>query len=102
MSSIDGSIIVTLTAVCMAASICAQTLSVNDTPAKPGEWGFRPRDGEETPVTPPGLVWRPQKRQVMYELECSRDSKFANVDYRAEGRGGTRGFNSFEKVTHCH
>ena len=56
---------------------------VNDEPAMPGEWDFRPRDGETCPTTPPAFVWRPQKGASSYELQCSRDPRSGQVDYEA-------------------
>ncbi len=66
-------------------AVCAQPLRVDDSPARSGEWGFRPRDGEESSVNPPGFVWRPQRNAATYELECARDAGFKNVAYRVEG-----------------
>ena len=67
---------------------CAPAISaplpVDDAEGRPGEWGFRPVDGEACAVNPPAFVWRPQRSAVKYEIECSRDAEFANVGYRAE------------------
>jgi len=63
----------------------AAALALDESPARPGEWGFRPEDGRASPVNPPNFVWRPQKGADAYELECSRDAAFAAVDYRAAG-----------------
>ncbi|MCK4298589.1 MAG: DUF4962 domain-containing protein, partial [Planctomycetes bacterium] len=58
---------------------------MDDTPAGPGQWGFRPAEGEESPVNPPGFVWRLQEGAVTYELQCARDPSFGKPEYRAEG-----------------
>jgi len=76
---------ITLLIVLVGVTVCAQPLSLDDSPARPGEWGFRPRDSEESPVNPPSFVWRPQQNAVSYDLECARDEAFKNVGYRAEG-----------------
>lgn len=67
----------------MAASqtLAAEHLSIDETPGKPGEWGFRPSDGSVSQVTPPGFSWRPQKDAASYDLQCAADSVFADVDY---------------------
>jgi hypothetical protein len=70
--------------VAIPAGILAEQPTVDDSPKRPGEWGFHPADGEETPVNPPNFVWRPQKAAASYELECSRDPEFRDVDYRAQ------------------
>ena len=61
-------------------------LKIDDRPARPGEWGFRPTNGSETRVNPPGFVWRPQDKAVRYILQASRSveraaSSFEKVDY---------------------
>ncbi|MFT5368368.1 MAG: hypothetical protein ACI8V2_003332, partial [Candidatus Latescibacterota bacterium] len=43
-------------------------LILNEEPAQPGEWGFRP-DGVTTEETPPAFVWRPQTDAVTYEVQ---------------------------------
>lgn len=54
---------------------------VDDTPAGPGEWGFRPAEGERLQVTPPGFAWRLQEGASGYEVQCSRRDDFSHVDY---------------------
>ena len=67
-----------------AASTAA--LTVDDTPGAPGEFGFRPEEGQPSPVNPPGFVWRPQQKGgAAYELEVARDAAFTAVEYRAAG-----------------
>ena len=57
---------------------------VDETPGKPDEWGFRPREREESMVTPPGFSWRPQKNASSYVLQVSRDAAFSNIEYEAD------------------
>ncbi|MGB2822959.1 MAG: DUF4962 domain-containing protein, partial [Phycisphaerae bacterium] len=56
---------------------------MNEQPAEPGEWGFRPADGAISPVNPPGFVWRPQQYAAAYELQCARDPGFGGSPYLA-------------------
>lgn len=44
---------------CQLASTGA--LAVDDSPAKPEEWGFRPAQESKVATTPPAFVWRPVK-----------------------------------------
>ncbi|HUT35027.1 MAG TPA: DUF4962 domain-containing protein [Planctomycetota bacterium] len=67
----------------LALGAFAEDLAVDDTPGGPGEWGFRPIEGQPCPVNPPGFVWRPQKGAASYELECARDAAFREPAYRA-------------------
>ena len=78
-------VIVGAVLVLMAASqaLAAKRPSIDETPGKPGEWGFRPADGSVSQVTPPGFSWRPQKGAASYELQCAADSAFAHVEYEA-------------------
>lgn len=62
----------------------AEAPRVDDHPAEPGEWGFRPPDGGTTEVNPPGFVWRPQKNAESYDLECSPVADFSKDVYRIE------------------
>jgi len=55
----------------------------DDSPAGPGEWGFRPADGREMQVNPPGFSWRPQKNAASYLLQVARDEGCADVVYEA-------------------
>ncbi|MDX9981612.1 MAG: DUF4962 domain-containing protein, partial [Lentisphaeria bacterium] len=59
--------------------------TLDETPAAPGQWGFRPDPAAPSQVTPPGFSWRPQKDAVEYALEISRTPDFATVEYRADG-----------------
>jgi hypothetical protein len=71
----------------MALPASADPLAVDDSPAGPGDWGFRPADGRTAETTPPGFVWRPQQNAVSYEFQCSRDPEFGEIAYAADGIG---------------
>ncbi|MBM3335519.1 DUF4962 domain-containing protein, partial [Candidatus Sumerlaeota bacterium] len=57
---------------------------VDDSPARPGEWGFRPADAATVETNPPAFAWRPQKGAATYVLECSPAADFSRNVYRAE------------------
>lgn len=63
----------------------AAPLKLDMTPARSGEWGFRPASDTTIQVTPPAFSWRPQKGAVTYEVECSRVEDMQVVGYRASG-----------------
>lgn len=63
--------------VCSAAG--AQTLKLNERPAEPGEWGYRPADGSVSQTDPPSFSWRPEDG-LTWEIQCTRDG---NVVYTA-------------------
>ena len=60
-----------------------QQLTLDERPAEPGEWGYRPAAGVVSQVNPPSFSWRPQ-RGLTWEIECARDVKFERVEYRAK------------------
>ncbi len=54
-------------------------LDLNQAPAGPGDWGYRPGDGETTPVNPPGFSWRPTDGIRIYTVQIATDEAFAHV-----------------------
>jgi hypothetical protein len=58
----------------------AQTLKLDERPAEPGEWGYRPAHGDVSQVNPPSFSWRPQ-RGLTWEIECARDASFETIVY---------------------
>ena len=58
---------------------------VDEAPARPGEWGFRPAEGASVSRTPPSFSWRPQPGATSYELQASRDAHLGRIEYEARG-----------------
>ncbi len=67
-----------LMVVCSAA---AAPLRLDERPAEPGTWGYRPDDGDTSQTDPPSFSWRPQPG-VTWEIECGRDTDFADLVYQ--------------------
>lgn len=59
-------------------------LTIDERPAQPGEWGFRP-ENVTTEETPPAFVWRPQENAVSYDVQCARGADFSKIAYEAGG-----------------
>ena len=59
-------------------------LTIDEKPAQPGEWGFRP-ENVTTEETPPAFVWRPQEDAAIYDIQCARVADFSKVAYEAKG-----------------
>jgi len=78
------SLLIGLIWACAAHSTAAPGLAPDDSPAKPGEWGFRPADGSTVEANPPAFAWRPQKGAVTYFLECASNADFSKDVYRIE------------------
>jgi len=61
-----------------------QNLRLDERPAQPGEWGYRPANGAVSGVNPPSFTWRPQQN-ITWEIQCARDKKFKKIAYSTEG-----------------
>jgi hypothetical protein len=59
----------------------SRSLKLDERPAEPGTWGYRPDEGAVSPTDPPSFSWRPQAG-LTWEIECARDAGFADVIYR--------------------
>ena len=59
-------------------------LTIDERPAQPGEWGFRP-ENVTTEETPPAFVWRPQENAASYDIQCARGADFSKIAYEAKG-----------------
>ncbi len=58
---------------------------LDQSPPGPLEWGFRPREGEKTAVTPPAFSWRPAKGIASWEVQVGADPGFRKIAYQARG-----------------
>jgi len=58
-------------------------LKLDERPAQPGEWGYRPATGTVCRVNPPAFSWRPQA-SVTWEIECARGKGSDKIEYRAK------------------
>ncbi|MBI2426145.1 MAG: DUF4962 domain-containing protein [Candidatus Hydrogenedentes bacterium] len=69
----------------LAALLClVSAFELNDAPAVPGEWGFRPGPEHPAASNPPAFVWRPQKEAARYELQVAGDTTFDQLVYETE------------------
>ena len=65
-----------------AASAQEQTLKLDERPAEPGEWGYRPAADSVSQVNPPSFSWRPQAGMI-WEIQCALDIEFKTIEYQA-------------------
>ena len=68
----------------MAVFAHGTTLPLDQSPARPGEWGYRPAMDAISAVNPPSFVWRPQKGRT-WRLQCASDRQFKAVVWEVEG-----------------
>ena len=80
-TSLTGILIVLL--VLTAASAQDQTVKLDERPAEPGEWDYRPAAGSVSQVNPPSFSWRP-KDGLTWEIQCAADAEFKKIEYRAD------------------
>ncbi len=63
----------------VAAGLAAgQRLALDERPAVPDEWGYRPTEGAMSAVNPPSFSWRPQKG-LTWEVMCTGNQPYANI-----------------------
>jgi len=68
----------------LACVASGEPLKLDERPAEPGTWGYRPDAGSISQTDPPSFSWRPQAG-LTWEIECARDASFADPLYRGEG-----------------
>jgi hypothetical protein len=68
--------------VSLACAAGADSPKLDERPAQPGEWGYRPDNSAVSQTDPPSFSWRPQQ-DLTWEVECARDANFTAVSYRA-------------------
>ena len=61
----------------------AAEIPLDESPVRPGEWGYRPTDGQTVSTTPPSFVWRPMRNIVRWELVVQGSAK-QEVVYRID------------------
>ena len=60
-------------------------IELDESPARVGEWGYRPDDGSTPTLNPPGFSWRPARDPAFYVVEIARDRAFADVVHKRDG-----------------
>jgi hypothetical protein len=75
--------IVLLSLLAVPGPAAGQQLKLDERPAEPGEWGYRPATGAVYRVNPPSFSWRPE-RNLTWEIQCAADAKFKKIEYRAK------------------
>ncbi len=61
-----------------------KTIPLDEEPAQPGEWGYRPAEASVSQTDPPSFSWRPMSG-LTWELECARVGSGQDGAYRATG-----------------
>jgi hypothetical protein len=61
----------------LAAALVAQALPDRD--AMPGEWGYRPADGQQVAVTPPALTWVHDPKAQAYTVQWATRPDFGDA-----------------------
>ena len=65
----------------MLSPLAQAALELDESPAEPGDWGYRPADAAEPALNPPGFTWRPCLDAASYVLEIAADDAFSEVVY---------------------
>jgi hypothetical protein len=77
-------IIAVIVLVCVLPFCAAAQLKLDEAPAGPEEWGYRPFDGTQSAVNPPNFSWRPREK-LAWRIQCASDAGFTTIAYEAEG-----------------
>jgi hypothetical protein len=71
---------VSVLAFCFAVlGASAAPLAVNNRPAQPDEWGYRPADGSTAAMNPPSFTWIHDKRAAAYDVQWARTADFSDA-----------------------
>ncbi|MBL9186546.1 MAG: DUF4962 domain-containing protein [Opitutaceae bacterium] len=60
----------------LAVSCAFAALPLDQRPARPDEWGYRPADGASVPLNPPTFTWIAPANAVTYAVQLSTDRAF--------------------------
>ena len=69
------------------AFVTAETLELDERPAGPSDWGFRPDDGASSATNPPSFSWRPQSKISNWEVRCRPNDGDQGTTYQQGGIG---------------
>lgn len=75
----------------LVLTFAATAVTLDESPAKPEEWGYRPAEEFPAEVNPPGFSWRPVEDAASYLLEIATDEGFGDVIYRASSAWSAHG-----------
>ncbi|MHB8901535.1 MAG: DUF4962 domain-containing protein [Thermoguttaceae bacterium] len=69
----------------LPAALPAEPLTLDQRPAGPSDWGYRPEEGETIATNPPSFSWRPQDKITGWELRCLPADGRPGAEYRQDG-----------------
>jgi len=59
----------------------AHALELDESPAAPSNWGYRPADGHVVSINPPVFSWRPVSDASGYRVQVAADADFEDLAY---------------------
>lgn len=65
--------------VCTLTAFAIEALELNQSPAEPGDWGYRPAAGETLAVNPPAFSWRPSEGIASYTVQIASKEAFEGI-----------------------
>jgi len=77
--------LVPFTLIVLAAVASADTIELDERPAGPSDWGYRPADDAVSASNPPSFSWRPQSKISSWEVRCQPASGSDGTEYRQDG-----------------
>ncbi len=67
------------------AAAFAEVLDLDESPAGPSDWGYRPKEGDASGTNPPSFSWRPQGTITSWELRCRPVEGANGTNYHQDG-----------------
>ncbi|MBI3118145.1 MAG: DUF4962 domain-containing protein, partial [Candidatus Hydrogenedentes bacterium] len=76
-------VVLAVFAVCACCGFSGEgrALELDESPAEPGSWGFRPDEAAPGATNPPVFCWRPVKEAANYRIEVTSEKDFATPVY---------------------
>ncbi len=69
---------------CLVGMTPAHAVTLDESPAKEGDWGYRPAKGDTVALNPPAFCWRPCRKATGYVLQVGTGASFDTIAYEAE------------------
>jgi len=66
-------------------SFTGWAMRLDESPAGPGDWGYRPSEVTKIALNPPGFTWHSCKKAAAYALQIAADPEFKHVVYARDG-----------------
>ena len=85
MKSLTSCLRVGIALVFLSSFAIAESIQLDERPAGPSDWGYRPAEGASCVTNPPSFSWRPLNGISQWEIRCRPSRGDNGTDYGREG-----------------